>query len=146
MKEIIKKYYKDFLMRGLTVMGGGPIVLAIIYTILELCGVEVILNGYQVALGIITITVLAFVAAGVTVVYQIEELPLVKATALHGIVLYISYAVVFLVNGWLKEGYIPFLVFTVIFIVGYFAIWGIIYLVIKKSTEKINVKIAEKNE
>lgn len=146
MKEIIKKYYKDFLMRGLTVMGSGPIVLAIIYTILELCGVEVILNGYQVALGIITITVLAFVAAGVTVVYQIEELPLVKATALHGIVLYIAYAVVFLVNGWLKEGYIPFLVFTVIFIVGYFAIWGIIYLVIKKSTEKINVKIAEKNE
>ena len=146
MKEIIKKYYKDFLMRGLTVMGSGPIVLAIIYTILELCGVEVILNGYQVALGIITITVLAFVAAGVTVVYQIEELPLVKATALHGIVLYIAYAVVFLVNGWLKEGYIPFLVFTVIFIVGYFAIWGIIYLVIKKSTEKINVKIAEKTE
>lgn len=146
MKEIIKKYYKDFLMRGLTVMGGGPIVLAIIYTILELCGVEVILNGYQVALGIITITVLAFVAAGVTVVYQIEELPLVKAIALHGIVLYIAYAVVFLVNGWLKEGYIPFLVFTVIFIVGYFAVWGIVYLVIKKSTEKINVKIAEKTE
>lgn len=146
MKEIIKKYYKDFLMRGLTVMGGGPIVLAIIYTVLELCGVEVILNGYQVALGIITITVLAFVAAGVTVVYQIEELPIVKAIALHGIVLYIAYAVVFLVNGWLKEGYIPFLVFTVIFIVGYFAVWGIVYLVIKKSTEKINVKIAEKTE
>ncbi len=146
MKEIIKKYYKDFLMRGLTVMGCGPIVLAIIYTILELCGVEVILNGYQVALGIITITVLAFVAAGVTVVYQIEELPLVKAIAFHGIVLYIAYAVVFLVNGWLKEGYIPFLVFTVIFIVGYFAVWGIVYLVIKKSTEKINVKIAEKTE
>lgn len=146
MKEIIKKYYKDFLMRGLTVMGCGPIVLAIIYTILELCGVEVILNGYQVALGIITITVLAFVAAGVTVVYQIEELPLVKAITLHGIVLYIAYAVVFLVNGWLKEGYIPFLVFTVIFIVGYFAVWGIVYLVIKKSTDKINVKIAEKTE
>lgn len=146
MKEIIKKYYKDFLMRGLTVMGCGPIVLAIIYTVLELCGVEVILNGYQVALGIITITVLAFVAAGVTVVYQIEELPLVKAIALHGIVLYIAYAVVFLVNGWLKEGYIPFLVFTVIFIVGYFAVWGIVYLVIKKSTDKINVKIAEKTE
>ena len=146
MKEIIKKYYKDFLMRGLTVMGSGPIVLAIIYTILELCGVEVILNGYQAALGIITITVLAFVAAGVTVVYQIEELPLVKAIAIHGIVLYIAYAVVFLVNGWLKEGYIPFLVFTVIFIVGYFAVWGIVYLVIKKSTEKINIKIAEKTK
>ena len=146
MKEIIKKYYKDFIMRGLMVMGGGPIVLAIIYTILELCGVEVILNGYQAALGIITITVLAFVAAGVTVVYQIEELPLVKAIAIHGIVLYIAYAVVFLVNGWLKEGYIPFLVFTVIFIVGYFAVWGIVYLVIKKSTEKINIKIAEKTK
>ena len=146
MKEIIKKYYKDFLLRGLTVMGFGPILLAIIYTILELCGVEVTLSGWQVALGIITITVLAFVAAGVTVVYQIEELPLVKAIGIHGVVLYIAYAIVYLANGWLERGYIPFLVFTAIFIVGYLAVWGIVYLVIKKSTDRINAKITEKNE
>ena len=146
MKEIIKKYYKDFLLRGLTVMGCGPIVLAIIYTILELCGVEVMLNGWQVALGIITIMALAFVAAGVTVVYQIEELPLVKAIGIHGAVLYVAYAIVYLVNGWLERGYIPFLVFTAIFIVGYLVVWGIVYIVIKKSTDKINAKITEKSE
>jgi hypothetical protein len=146
MKEIIKKYYKGFLLRGLMVMGGGPIVLAIVYAILELCGVEVMLNGWQAALGIIAIAALAFVAAGVTVVYQIEELPLIKAIGIHGAILYIAYAIVYLVNGWLVRGYIPFLIFTAIFIVGYLAVWGIIYLVIKRNTDKINAKITEQNK
>ena len=143
MRDIIKKYYKDFLSRGLVIMGFGPIVLAIVYAVLELFGVEILLNGLQVALGIITIAALAFVAAGVTIIYQIEELPLVKAIAIHGVVLYVVYAVVYLVNGWLKEGYIPFLIFTAIFILGYLVVWGIIYLVTKTSTEKINAKISE---
>lgn len=146
MKEIIKKYYKEFFLRGLMVMGGGPIVLAIVYAILELCGVEVMLNGWQVALGIIAIAALAFVAAGVTVVYQIEELPLIKAIGIHGAILYIAYAIVYLVNGWLVRGYIPFLIFTAIFIVGYLAVWGIVYLVIKRNTDKINAKITEQNK
>lgn len=146
MKEIIKKYYKEFLLRGLMVMGGGPIVLAIVYAILELCGVEVMLNGWQAALGIIAIAALAFVAAGVTVVYQIEELPLIKAIGIHGATLYIAYAIVYLVNGWLVRGYIPFLIFTAIFIVGYLAVWGIVYLVIKRNTDKINAKITEQNK
>ena len=34
--KIIGKYWKHFLLRGLVAMGFGPIVLAIIYVILEL--------------------------------------------------------------------------------------------------------------
>ena len=104
------------------------------------------LNGWQAALGIIAIAALAFVAAGVTVVYQIEELPLIKAIGIHGATLYIAYAIVYLVNGWLVRGYIPFLIFTAIFIVGYLAVWGIVYLVIKRNTDKINAKITEQNK
>ena len=141
MKGIIKKNYKQFLFRGCLSMGGGPTVLAIVYAIIQLCGVNVVLNGYEVALGIITITALAFIAGGVTAVYQIEELPLSYAIIAHGIVLYIVYAVVYLINGWLKSGPAPFIVFTVIFIVGYFLTWGIIYLVTRKHIEKINEKL-----
>jgi hypothetical protein len=144
MKDIIKKNYKQFLFRGCLSMGGGPLVLAIIYAVLQLCGVDVMLNGYEVALGIVTITALAFMAGGITVVYQIEEIPLSYGITAHGIVLYIVYAVVYLVNGWLKSGAIPFIVFTVIFILGYIITWGIIYLVTRKSTEKINKRLQNK--
>ena len=141
MKEIIKKNYKQFLFRGCLSMGGGPVVLAIVYAIIQLCGVNVLLNGFEVALGIITITGLAFIAGGITVVYQIEELPLSYGITAHGIVLYIAYAVVYLINSWLKSGPVPFIVFTLIFIFGYLITWGIIYLVTRKNTEKINEKL-----
>ncbi len=141
MKEIIKKNYKQFLFRGCLSMGCGPVVLAIVYAIIQLCGGDVLLNGFEVALGILTITGLAFIAGGITVVYQIEELPLSYGITAHGIVLYIAYAAVYLVNGWLKSGPVPFIVFTLIFILGYLFTWGIIYLVTRKNTEKINEKL-----
>ena len=140
MKEIIKNNYKQFLFRGRLVMGGGPIVLAIVYAILQLCGVNVMLNGLQIGLGIITITILAFIAGGITVVYQIEEIPINYAITAHGVILYIVYAVVYLLNGWLEDGIVPFVVFTAVFILGYLIIWGIIYLITKNSTDKINQK------
>ena len=140
MKEIIKNNYKQFLFRGCLVMGGGPIVLAIVYAILQLCGVNVMLNGLQIGLGIITITILAFIAGGITVVYQIEEIPINYAITAHGVILYIVYAVVYLLNGWLEDGIVPFVVFTAVFILGYLIIWGIIYLITKNSTDKINQK------
>ena len=124
-------------------MSCGPIVLAIVYAILQLCGVNVMLNGLQIALGIITITILAFIAGGITVGYQIEEIPLNYAITAHGVVLYIVYAVVYLINGWLENGIIPFIVFTSVFIIGYLLVWGIIYLITKNSTDKINRKFKD---
>ena len=73
MKGIIKKNYKQFLFRGCLSMGGGPTVLAIVYAIIQLCGVNVVLNGYEVALGIITITALAFIAGGVTPIIKLNS-------------------------------------------------------------------------
>ena len=52
-------------------MGFGPIVLAIVYFILGLTGVAENIGVYDMVIGITTITALAFLCGGMTVVYQI---------------------------------------------------------------------------
>ena len=135
------KYIKDFALRGMIAMGFGPIVLAVVYGILGLTGVVESINVYEMVIGIVTITALAFLCGGITIVYQIEELPLAAAITLHGISLYIVYLVVYLVNGWFKDGAISFLVFTIIFIVGYALVWIVIYFVTRIRTNNINKKL-----
>ena len=139
--KLIRKYYKDFIMRGLVAMGFGPIVLAIVYGILGAFGVVQSVSTYKMVLGVITITVLAFLAGGITIVYQIEELGLSKAITAHGIILYLAYAVVYIANKWLKEGIIPFVIFTTIFVVGYVLVWLIVYFTTKRGTDKLNKSI-----
>ena len=139
--KILKKYFKDFLLRGLVSMGFGPIILSIVYGILGLCRVVDKLAVNDVVLGFLSITALAFLCGGMTVVYQIEEIGISKAITLHGIALYIAYAVVYLSNTWLKDGIIPFLVFTIIFVVGYALVWLVIYLITKRGTDSLNKKI-----
>jgi len=141
MRRIVKRYYKEFLLRGLCVMCGGPIVLAVIYAILGAVGVIESLSAGEVSLGIITISLLAFLCGGIVVIYKIEELPLVMAILIHGFVIYVAYAVIYLVNGWIKSELEPFLVFTVVFIVGYLIIWAVVYLVTRLNTKRINEKL-----
>ena len=137
----MKKIFKEFIHRGLLCMGFGPVTLAVVFTILNILGVVEVILVSEMVVGIFTITLMVFVAAGITVVYQIEKLPLLYATIIHGIVLYIDYAVIDLLNDWIKGGVIPFLIFTLIFILGYLFIWGIVYLFISKDIEKLNKKI-----
>ena len=140
----MKKNVMEFLRRGLTACGFGPIVLAILYLILQANGVLQTLTVNQVCLGIFSLSVLAFVAGGMNVVYQIERLPLMVAILIHGGVLYISYLATYLLNDWLEWGVTPVLVFSGIFIVGYLAIWAVIYSIIKRNTEKVN-EVLKKN-
>ena len=136
--KIIGKYYKQFILRGLVAMGFGPIVLAMIYGILGAVGVVESMPVSEFVFGVLTMVALAFLAGGITIVYQIEELGLSKAITAHGVILYLAYAVVYVTNNWLADGIIPFLVFTVIFVIGYLLVWLIIYFITKKSTDKIN--------
>lgn len=137
----MKKVFKKFMHRGLLSMGFGPLVLAVVFAILNLCGVVEVITVSEMLLGIFTITLMAFVAAGVTVVYQIEKLPLLYAILIHGITLYLDYAVIYLVNGWLKNGVTPFVIFTVIFVLGFILTWSIVYLFIRRDIDKMNRKI-----
>ena len=142
----MKKYILDFLRRGLAACGLGPIVLAILYLILQCQGTITTLTINQVCLGIFSLSALAFIAGGMNVIYQIERLPLMVAILIHGLVLYISYLITYLVNNWLEWGKLPILVFTAIFVLGYLAIWAVIYSVTKRNTDRINEMLKHQKE
>lgn len=141
----MKKHMLDFIRRGLTAWGLGPVILAVLYLILQQKGVLETLSVSQVCIGILSLSALAFIAGGMNALYQIEQLPLMMAILIHGGVLYLSYLATYLVNGWLEWGIAPILVFTGIFVVGYFVIWAIIYWIIKKNTDQINEMMEKKN-
>ena len=142
----MKRFWKNFLLRGLLVGGFGPLVLAVIYGSLYFWGRVTTIALGEVCLAIVTIYLLAFVAGGITVVYQEEKLPLPLAVLFHGCVLYVSYLVVYLANGWLAKGMIPILVFSLIFVGGYLVIWAFIYVYTKRSTRKITEKLQKNRE
>ncbi|MBQ2854044.1 MAG: DUF3021 domain-containing protein [Oscillospiraceae bacterium] len=142
----MKKYIPEFIRRGLIACGFGPMVLVVCYlTLQQQAGVQV-LRVSQVCLGIVSISALAFVAGGMNVVYQIERLPLMAAVLIHGGVLYLSYLATYLVNGWLKRGILPLLVFTVVFVVGYLAAWAVICFTTKRKTESLNEVLKRKQQ
>ena len=89
---------------------------------------------------------LAFVAGGMNVVYQIEQVPLMVAIFIHGGVLYVGYLITYLVNGWLEWGTTPILVFTAIFVLCYLIIWAIIYCCSKRTTDKVNEALQYKQK
>ena len=124
--------------------GFGPIVLAILYLILEQKGLVETLTVHQVCVGILSLTALAFIAGGMNSIYQLEHLPLMGAILIHGGVLYLSYLATYLLNDWLAWGVIPVLVFTGVFVVGYLVIWAIICTIIRRKTAKINEILQEK--
>ena len=134
----MKRHVLEFMRRGLTACGFGPIVLAVLYLILQQQGIVENLTVIEVCIGIFSLFALAFIAGGMNFIYRIEQLPLMVAILIHGGILYISYLGTYLLNGWLEWGGIPILVFTGIFIVGYLVIWAVIYSIIKKNTDRIN--------
>ena len=142
----MKKFVLEFLRRGLVACGFGPLVLAVFYLILRHQADLEILTVDQVCRGIFSLLALAFVAGGMNVVYQIERLPLMVAILIHGGVLYLSYLGTYLLNGWLDKGWMPILIFTGIFLLGYLVIWAIIYAVNKKNTDKINQLLKDKQQ
>ena len=137
----MKKYVKDFVLRGLTCAAGGPLVLAIIYAILDAQGVAASLSPAEVSMAIVSVTVMAFIAAGITMVYQIEQLPLLCAILIHGGVLYADYLLMYILNSWLPRNWQAIGIFTAIFAAGYTLIWLVIYLTIRAKTERINQKL-----
>lgn len=134
----MKAFWKEFLLRGLICAAGGPLVLAVIYGISGATGAAEAIPAADVCLGIVTISLLAFIAAGMTAIYQVEQLPLPMMILLHGGALYIAYILTYLLNGWLENSPIPILVFSGIFAAGYALVWLIIYRIEKAKANKLN--------
>ena len=142
----MKKFVLEFLRRGLIAAGIGPIVLAIVYLILQQTAAVETLSVNQVCIGIFSITALAFIAGGMNAIYQIERLPLMVAILIHGSILYISYLVTYLLNDWLDWGVMPIVVFSAIFLVGYIVIWAVINSITKNRTERLNEALKQKQQ
>ena len=140
----MKQFSLEFLRRGLVACGFGPVVLAVLYLILQKSAGLETLTVKEVCTGIISMTALAFIAGGMNAIYQMERLPLMAAILIHGCVLYLGYLVTYLVNDWLEFGTTPILVFSGIFVVGYLAIWAIIYCIIKRRTARLNEMLKQK--
>ena len=142
----MKKFVSNFLLRGLVACGFGPVVLAVVYLVLHQHGVVQTLAVNEVCTGIFSLFALAFVAGGMNAIYQIERIPVMLAILIHGVVLYVSYLIVYLVNDWLKWGGTPIVVFSAIFVVGYLMIWAIICSVNKKNAERINKQLKQRQK
>ena len=134
----MKKFLADFFLKGLIAGAFGPPVLAIVYWILGATGAVESFSPNEVALGILTIELLALVVGGMSAIYQQEQLPLATAILIHGGVLYVAYIVIYLINGWLQRQILPILVFSGIFVTCYGLIWLFIYRFNKQRTKKIN--------
>ena len=142
----MKKFVLEFLRRGFIAAGIGPIVLAIVYLILQQTAAVETLSVNQVCIGIFSITALAFIAGGMNAIYQVERLPLMTAILIHGGTLYIGYFGTYLLNDWLDFGALPIIDFSAVFVVGYIVIWAIIYSIIKRNTAKLNESLKKRQQ
>ena len=132
----MKKFWKDFCVRGMMFAWGGPVIMAIVWLCLRAAGTVTELTVNQAVLGIISTTIMAFVAAGISVVYRMENLPKPFAGLIQAAVLYIDYMGIYLLNGWLPTDKIG--IFTLIFVVAFIAIWFSIYIPIRMKVAKMN--------
>jgi len=132
---------REFFKRGMMAAWGGPVILAIIYGILGATKVVESLTPREVCLGVLSITLMAFIAAGVTAVYQSERLPIPSAILIHAGVLYLDYLVMYLFNSWIPRNWRAIGIFTVAFAVGFALVWMIIYCVERKRIVGLNKKL-----
>ncbi|MBR5497950.1 MAG: DUF3021 domain-containing protein [Clostridia bacterium] len=137
----MKKIIKDFCHRGLIFGGFGPIILGIIYMIIEKTTPDFSLTATQIFVAIISVYMIAFIQAGATVFNQIEHWSIPKSTFCHFSMLYLVYVISYLVNSWIPFNINVILIFTGIFVAVYFAVWITVVLTIRLTTRKLNKKI-----
>ena len=142
----MRKFVMEFLRRGWIACGFGPLILGVIYLVMQRFAVLESVTVNQACIGIFSTAALAFVAGGMNAIYQIERLPLMAAISVHGGILHLSYLATYLLNAWLEWGPTPILVFSGIFVVGYLMIWAAIYSVIKRRTQKLNESLRKKTK
>lgn len=137
----MKKFIKDFALRGMITAGFGPLILVSIYLGLQLSGIITSIPASQVNLNIISSLILAFIAGGISAIFNVEKISLGVATLIDAIVIYLDYLIIYLINNWIKAQFIPLLIFTFVYIIGYLIIWAIIYHKAKSQVSSINQKL-----
>lgn len=138
-------YVKEFIKRGLLFSGLGPLVVGIVYLILELSKVEIRLSGLDVFLAIIATYIIAFVQAGSSVFEQIESWSSIKSIFFHMTSIYVVYLGGYLINRWIPFDYLVIIIFTSVYIVTFLIIWLFIYFITKRTSDKMNKKLIQFN-
>lgn len=136
----MNKYVKEFFHRGLMFAGFGPVILGIIFAIIETTQEGFSLGGYEVLIAILSTYLLAFVQAGASVFNQIESWPIAKSLFCHFGSIYLAYVLCYIVNTWIPFEIMAVVIFTAIFLVAYAVIWLTVYFIVKASEKKLNAK------
>jgi hypothetical protein len=140
----MKKVIRTFILRGLMFGGFGPMIVGIVFLILQHTLPDFALTGTQVFMAILSTYLLAFIQAGASVFNQIEHWPIAKSLLFHFLFLYVAYVGCYLINSWIPFEPIVILVFTGVFVVTYFAIWLTVYLIVKATAKRMCQKIQMK--
>lgn len=138
----MKRYVKEFCRRGLMAAWAGPVICAIVWFALYKANVITALSVPEVLLGVCSTALMAFIAAGVSVVYLIENLPKAFAGLIQMAALYADYLGFYLLNGWITPNHIW--LYSLIFIAGFTVIWFGIYIPIRMKVNKMNRILSEK--
>lgn len=137
----MNKYLKSFLHRGLIFGGFGPIILGIVFLIIEKCGTPLDLSGGQILLATLSTYLIAFVQAGASVFNQIDSWPIAKSLGCHLGSLYVVYVFAYLINSWIPLKALVILIFTAVFLAVYFSVWLTVFLSVKAASRKMSRKI-----
>ena len=121
--------------------GYGPIILGIIYLVLQKSIENFSLNGWQVFVAIISTYFLAFIQAGASVLNQIDTRFPLLMTGAHLSVLYFSTLGAYLINSWIPFRSDALGIFTAVFVIGYAVVWITVCIAIKTVSKKLNRKL-----
>lgn len=137
----MNKYLKSFLHRGLLFGGFGPIVASIVFLAVSYTVDNFSLSAQEVLISTLSTYLLAFIHAGASIFNQIEHWSLPKSLLCHFGMLYAAYSLCYIANSWIPFEPKVLLIFSLIFIVGYFAVWITVYLCVKNTTKKLNGRL-----
>lgn len=142
----MNSYVKEYLHRGLIFSGLGPVVLGIVYMILNSTGTPVVLSALDVFKAILTTYIIAFVQAGASVFPQIESWSKFKAAFFQGFTIYLVYLVGYLINSWIPFEPLVIIIFTSVFAAVFVSLWIIIFTISKKAAKQMNERLSEINK
>ena len=142
----MNRYAKSFITRGAAFAGFGPVVMGIVYAILDRTIADFSLSGLEVFLAIISTYLLAFVQAGASVFNQIEHWPIAKSLLFHFGTLYIAYLLCYAINRWIPVEMGVVAIFSAAFAACYFIIWFTVFLAVKATERKLNGRLSDKND
>ena len=137
----MKKFWLEFIKRGALFSWIGPVIVCIVWACLKGSGVVEMLDVNTVILAVISSMLMAFVAAGITAIHQMEQIPKGMAALIQMSVLYIDYLAIYLINGWMPLNAVG--IFTIIFVACFAIIWAIIYLTVRHSVKKLNSQLGK---